>query len=959
MGADTGTSVGIISLDLRIVSKLNEQLEAIAATANRSAQQSFDKVGETVQKAISKPVENAGKAMEKAITAPVENAQKVVQDTLKKTQNQADETIAQIDSVLARHQQEANSRLQERVKLPETAPRIPSATATGIFKQQGKDIDTSGHAANAPPNLDAVYKPASDSAELLRRKQQSLQMQFDAERQKLAELNAGFTQVAIGSKAWDELSAKITVAESRLISLQSTLNSTQAKIDEPARKAAAVAERAAAQQAKAQEKVAAAAEKAAQRTAQAQERAAQRATAATQRTAAAAKKSSSTSAGTLRTQANAMLSAVTSTSQGVAKVGVMGRALSGTLTGSLSMAIPLALAAAGFKTLQKAFSLASVNSDQFKSSLNEVKANLEVAFTPIYQAILPALNTLMSWLAAATKQIAVFISAIFGKTYAQSVAATKKMQANAAAAEKGKSGGKSGSKGQLAGFDEINVIGQKNGSEGTDGINYDALNTKGSDAATSLADKFKAVWAGIAAGFNDYVMQPIRDNLSKFNEPIAKFKALFADIGAQCQEWMKPLSNWFQTDFKSALSQGISDGSTILAGFTDSLSMVAGTIWKALKPAIDWIVKEGLPLLTDIFKEVSKTVVVAFEAVKVVFDTLWHDVVDPFAQFVSKVIVDLLNTFKTLWEQYGVTTFNNIRTTINTIKDTFLNVWNSVLKPVFDQLFLTLNQIWTDHLQPLVYQIGVFVAKLVNGAMEIFNGFIAPVVNAFVKIWGPPIASAINVIIKTIENIVSVAIDVAKGLFKSLGGVIDFVVGVFTGNWSKAWQGVSDIFKGIFDGLLAIARTPLNGIIGLINGVIAGINLLIKGLNKISFDIPDWVPGPLKGKSFGINIPTIGSIPYLANGGILTQPTLAMMGEYPGAQSNPEIAAPQSLIMDTVMQAIVPMLNELEEFREDIVALLREIIAKNPNITLDGTTLARLLKPYIDEENKRVGGTIF
>ena len=56
---------------------------------------------------------------------------------------------------------------------------------------------------------------------------------------------------------------------------------------------------------------------------------------------------------------------------------------------------------------------------------------------------------------------------------------------------------------------------------------------------------------------------------------------------------------------------------------------------------------------------------------------------------------------------------------------------------------------------------------------------------------------------------------------------------------------------------------------------------------------------------------------------------------------------------------MIPLLNELVAFREDVLQLLREIIAKDPSITLDGTTLSRLLKPYLDEENKRVGGTIY
>lgn len=87
-----------------------------------------------------------------------------------------------------------------------------------------------------------------------------------------------------------------------------------------------------------------------------------------------------------------------------------------------------------------------------------------------------------------------------------------------------------------------------------------------------------------------------------------------------------------------------------------------------------------------------------------------------------------------------------------------------------------------------------------------------------------------------------------------LGGLLDFVTGIFTSNWAQAWEGVKNIFGGVFDGLVALAKAPLNLIIGLING-------LIGGLNKIK--MPDWVPG-MGGK--GVNI---SEIPYLAKGGHL------------------------------------------------------------------------------------------
>ena len=888
-GEKTGTSVGVITLDLRIAAKLNEQMQAIAAGANQSAQRSFEGLGKTVEQSISKPVERAGKVMEQAISAPVEKATQAVKAPLQKMTDQFEQSAEEIQEIAER----AAKRWADSISpkpgpspLPTTAPKIVSSADS-----------TAAEAAQYMANWDPISLKLKEA-------QQRIE-----EIPKVSEAAAQKT-----GSIFSRLAGKIKIV---FASASKDVQDAEVKVFAGAQDAVA--------------KSTDAAEKAENR-----KRGFYRSTA--------------------RMQANAVLSAVTSTSKGIARVGVLGRALSASLAGSFAIAGPLAIAAAAFAVLSKSISLANVNSSQFKNSLNEVKANLQVAFTPIFQAILPALNALMSGLAAVTQYIATFISAIFGKTYAQSLAATKQMQKNATDA-KAKSGSGSTDKGSLAGFDELNVIGQKSNSSAADGIDYDAINSKGSTAATRLAEKFKSAWHNIAAGFNDYVVQPIQDNLYKFDAPIERFKALFAGIGQQCRAWVEPLSRWFQTDLKSAVAIGIGAASTILAGFMDSLAMVAETIWKTLQPAINWIVTKGLPMLTDIFVEVSKTAVTVFDVLKTVFDTLWQGVIAPFAQFVSKAVTDVLNLFSSLWEQYGASTFDKIRAAISSVKDLFLNIWNNFLAPIFGQIFQTLDQLLTEHLLPLIGQIGEFVLKLVNGALEIYNGFVAPIVNWFVAMLGPKIAAVIGTIVQLIGGVVGTIADAATNILKALGGVLDFVTGVFTGNWEKAWNGVKEIFKGVFGALYDIAKAPLNGIIGLINNVIGGLNKLISGLNRIHFDIP-------KTKftdafSFGIHIDPIKEIPHLAKGGILEQPTLAMMGEYPGAKSNPEIATPQSLMQETFLETMIPLLNELVAFREDVLQLLREIIAKDPSITLDGTTLSRLLKPYLDEENKRVGGTIY
>lgn len=114
------------------------------------------------------------------------------------------------------------------------------------------------------------------------------------------------------------------------------------------------------------------------------------------------------------------------------------------------------------------------------------------------------------------------------------------------------------------------------------------------------------------------------------------------------------------------------------------------------------------------------------------------------------------------------------------------------------------------------------------------------------NIFGPVLGSVLNAFFANLKNIW----DAVKQIFN---GVIDFIRGVFSGDWDRAWKGIVEMFSGIWDGLVAIAKWPINAIIGFINSAIGGVNMLIDGLNMIP----------------GVSVGHIGQIPLLAKGGIV------------------------------------------------------------------------------------------
>ena len=143
-----------------------------------------------------------------------------------------------------------------------------------------------------------------------------------------------------------------------------------------------------------------------------------------------------------------------------------------------------------------------------------------------------------------------------------------------------------------------------------------------------------------------------------------------------------------------------------------------------------------------------------------------------------------------------------------------------------------------------------------------------------------------------------------NGLKQTFTGIIQFVSGVFTGDWSKAWTGVKNIFGGIFNGLGALIKAPLNTVIALVNGAIAGIN-------SIHINLPDWVPFGWGGKSIGFSIP---KIPQLAKGGIATQATLAMVGEGKEQEAILPLSKLNGLVQSKISEVVTPISTLIQKF---------------------------------------------
>lgn len=222
-----------------------------------------------------------------------------------------------------------------------------------------------------------------------------------------------------------------------------------------------------------------------------------------------------------------------------------------------------------------------------------------------------------------------------------------------------------------------------------------------------------------------------------------------------------------------------------------------------------------------------------------------------------------------------VAAISNIGNTIKSIftdgnlggaRDFLINLFGEEATGVIDGAITILQTVWNilsgfiefvnTYVRPIVEQIFTFIVETV--LPQIAQAFaewaptIAAVLQGLAEVVSTVAAGIMQVIqflMPTIQNIIGVALETIKGVVSgaltAIKGIVDVFAGIFTGDWTRVWEGVKGIFSGIWESLKSIASGALNGIIGLVNGVISGLNKL---------KIPDWVPG-IGGK--GINIPLI------------------------------------------------------------------------------------------------------
>lgn len=597
----------------------------------------------------------------------------------------------------------------------------------------------------------------------------------------------------------------------------------------------------------------------------------------------------------------------------------------------------------------------------FTAAVGQVRGALLTAFQPIYDAVVPALTSLLNILARAITAVSQFTAALFGTTGKQAQANAKALNAQAKATEKAGSAADKAQK-SMASFDEINQLSTSSSGSGTtdamaptfDAQMDDTVFSSWGAAFSAFLDDFlnnglpklKAGLDVFAAGVNTFAQNLLE--MFTFPGVLDKVKQLGADLG---QAFNDMVNNIDWATLGAALGSGLNLAVQFLVSYIYSIdwqnlgssladlfnNAISNIDWNAVGQLLFAGFKIGIETLAGFLlnldmaqlAESASNLVIGF--MDSAYDTLasidWQQIGQQVKTFL--VSVDWAgvaeSTFRAIGAAFGALT----AFLWGLIKDAWAEVVNWWHETAYEDGEFTLQGL-LDGIWNVIKDIGTWIKD------HIFQPFIDAFKNVF-GIHSPSTVMAeqgkylMDGLLSGIKKNFQPLLDAFKQI---MSGITNFISGVFSGDWKKAWDGVKDIFAGIWNGIVSLLE-------GAINAIIDGLNWLISQMNRISFDVPSWVP-LIGGKSMGINIPSISrvEIPRLAQGAVIP-PNREFMAVLGDQKQGTNIEAP----LETIKQALAEVMAQYGNRGTDQEAVME----------VDGVQFAKLIFRLNKSEQRRIG----
>ena len=214
-------------------------------------------------------------------------------------------------------------------------------------------------------------------------------------------------------------------------------------------------------------------------------------------------------------------------------------------------------------------------------------------------------------------------------------------------------------------------------------------------------------------------------------------------------------------------------------------------------------------------------------------------VIETVTSGVLTVVQNLSDAISRLYDEHVKPFFDSIANGLSSIFGTLITGYNTYVLPIFQGLAEQIKGLLEGPLGGAILKIETFLGKLIDSLKLLWESVLVPLINWIIANLLPVMAEVINVVgtvaIKVIKSLIKIIGDVAD----TLSGIIDFLVGVFTGDWELAWQGIKEIadgtwnfIKDVVSGAWEIIKTVTKGALSIIKSIISTAWNAIKALTS-------------------------------------------------------------------------------------------------------------------------------
>ena len=585
-----------------------------------------------------------------------------------------------------------------------------------------------------------------------------------------------------------------------------------------------------------------------------------------------------------------------------------------------------------------------------QSSIATLKNNIGALVEPLINVLAPILTKIIDLISVAVQKIAMFIAMLTG---AKTIKVANKVQSNYAASldktAKGAKKAEKALKGYLSPLDEINKFeSQKDddtnagGGGGAGGPSFsevpiDPNMFKWLDKLQSLIDYLKKLWGKFKEGFFDG-LGDWKSRVDNIKSNLALIRDALVDI------WTDPrvitaADEWAQS---LAYMLGSLAGSVASIGLTIAQNLIGG-IAKYLDQNRERI-KQHLISMFDVWTDINNQLASFFQAFAYVFEAFgdengqrvtaaligifadafmgieelvsknardlvqlitqpfidnkegFREAIDGFLgavatglETVKQLVDDVVDTINEGYDEYIKPVVDDITKDISDFVNKVLRWWNTDVNPLLQDIADEVKKGYEQYIKPVIQELKPLIADIAAFIRAAWNAYVMPILNFIQKNILPIITSVLKAVKNNVQSDMKFIGEVLHNIIEVLRGILKFITGVFTGDWTAAWEGVKQAFFGIMNGIIAIAEKAINKVIDIING--------------FSIDIPwDWAKSALGTDHVGFNISHV-SIPRLAQGAVIP-PNKQFMAVLGDQKSGTNIETPLETMIDAFSQAL-------------------------------------------------------